>query len=155
MLIPVPPSECMRAREAASARLDGELPELDTMRLDAHLQRCAACREFVAQAADVTARLRRAPLERPTVVAFEPRRRRPVPALRLQAAAAAVAVAAVGGSFVLGRALGGGAGTPVPTATAAPADASSVRSDSLEQHLLALLPHGRVLPMRMGTVVAL
>ena len=35
MLIPVPPSECMRAREAASGRLDDELTELEAARLDA------------------------------------------------------------------------------------------------------------------------
>ena len=55
MLIPIPPSECVGAREATSRRLDGELSELEAVRLDAHLQRCHACREFAEQAAQTYA----------------------------------------------------------------------------------------------------
>ncbi|MGZ8716584.1 MAG: zf-HC2 domain-containing protein [Gaiellaceae bacterium] len=140
MLTPVPPTECMSAGEAASARLDGEVSELDVARLDAHLLACPACRAYAAAIAGVTAELRAAPLESPSLewprveVGISPRRRMPVAA----AAAAALLVAAVtGSSFAVGRVLGAHA-TPNRTA-AVTADAAGVRQDSAQQHLLAML----------------
>ena len=151
MLIPVPPSECMRAREAVSGRLDEELPELEAIRLESHLRRCPACREYAAALTAFTAELRRAPLEAPETPAFTLRPRR-VGGLRVTAAAAAVAVAATG-SLVLGRMVGSG-GTPQFTSSAP--DVTSIRRDSAEQHLLALLPRGkRVGPLRNGPIVPL
>jgi predicted anti-sigma-YlaC factor YlaD len=47
---------CTRIRHAVSARLDGEDPGLDTVAIDAHLERCSACRAF----AGASARFRRA-----------------------------------------------------------------------------------------------
>jgi predicted anti-sigma-YlaC factor YlaD len=140
MLTPVPPTECMSAREAASARLDGEVSELDAARLDAHLLACPACRAYAAAIAGVAAELRAAPLEGPSLeqrsveVGISPRRRMPVAA----AAAAALLVAAVtGSSFAVGRVLGSHA-TPDRTAVGT-ADTVRLRQDSAELHLLAML----------------
>jgi anti-sigma factor RsiW len=43
--------ECERMREAVSAQLDGELSELEAIRLRTHLDGCDSCREFEAAAA--------------------------------------------------------------------------------------------------------
>ena len=135
MLTPVPPTECMSAREAASARLDGEISELDAARLDAHLLACPACRAYAGAIAGIAAELRAAPLERPSLeVGITPRRRMPVVAA---AAAVALVAAVTGSSFAVGRVLGARA-TPNRTAVVA-ADAVGLRQDSTQQHLLAML----------------
>ena len=51
MLHSLTPTDCARAREAASARADGELSELESGALDAHLHGCPACRDFARSAA--------------------------------------------------------------------------------------------------------
>ena len=105
MLTPVPPSDCARAREAASARLDGELAELQTAQLEAHLRFCPDCRSYAAGIEAITRDLRAAALERPVVGVFVPQRRRRtgfVPA----AAAAAIVVAVAGSSFAIGGLFG-------------------------------------------------
>jgi anti-sigma factor RsiW len=105
MLTPVPPTECSRAREAASARLDGELSELELLQLDVHLGRCPACAEYAQLIAATALELRAAALEQPAEPILLPsrgRRLRLVPA----AAAAAVAAAVAASSFALGGALG-------------------------------------------------
>jgi predicted anti-sigma-YlaC factor YlaD len=152
-MTPVPPIECVQARESASARLDGELPELDDARLDAHLRGCAECRAFAGDLAAVAAELRAAPLERPETVVSLPRLRR-LPAIRLQSAAAAVALVAVaaGSSFALGRALGTSGPASRPAATAA--DLVSLRADSTQQHLLAMLSRLEPAPSRPGRLQA-
>ena len=159
MLIPVPPSDCVRAREAASRRLDDELTELESTRLDAHLRRCPACRELVGQIAVITTELRRAPLESAGVTIFTPRRRRALPALRVPALAAAVVAAALigGGSFTLGRELTGrGGGVPARTASTPIGNVTRSRDDSLAQRLLALLPAlHQCQATRTGTAVPL
>ena len=50
--------ECERWREAISARLDGEDPGIDGALVDAHLERCPACRAFATAAAAVRPGLR-------------------------------------------------------------------------------------------------
>ena len=85
-------------REAVSAQLDGELSELEAIRLRTHLEACESCREFEASANFSTAALRMAPLEPLTRPIALPSRRRislRVPA----AAAAAVVMVAAGGVF--------------------------------------------------------
>ena len=71
--------------------------------LDAHLDRCAECREYDADVTRITTDLRAAPLERmetPVVI----RRPRRLSALRLQASvAAAMAVAVLGAASQLTR----------------------------------------------------
>ena len=139
MLTPVPPTECMSAREAASARLDGEVSELDAARLDVHLLACPDCRAYAAAIAGVAAELRAAPLELPSLgqrsveVGISARRRR----LPVAVAAAALVAAVTGSSFAVGRVLGAHA-TPNRT-TASTADAIGLRQDSAQQHLLAML----------------
>jgi predicted anti-sigma-YlaC factor YlaD len=50
--------ECDRAREAISARIDGEDPGLPGSALDAHLASCADCRDWQQRAHEVTRRAR-------------------------------------------------------------------------------------------------
>jgi predicted anti-sigma-YlaC factor YlaD len=89
------PHACERARAWASARLDGELSELEGALLDAHLGRCPACSGAVS-AIDALARsIREAPLEavqvRPSLASA-----RKQGSLRAFYAAAASTVAVVG-----------------------------------------------------------
>ena len=153
MLTPVPPSDCMQAREAASLRLDGELSELEAVRLGLHLRDCPACRAYAREIAAITQELRATPLEQPNVRIFTPRRRS---APRIQAAAVAAVglVAAVAGtSFAIGRAVGTEGRQPTVTATGS-ADSSSVRVDSRNQHILAMVQRLRA-PAVAGSTKAL
>jgi predicted anti-sigma-YlaC factor YlaD len=57
--------QCERARSWASLRVDGELSELQSALLDAHLGRCRGCRAFARGTEDLAAALASARLERP------------------------------------------------------------------------------------------
>lgn len=116
MLTPVPPTECTRAREAASARLDGELSELELAQLDVHLARCLDCADYARLVAATTAQLRAADLIQPEEPILVPRLRR---RLRIVPAAAAAAVIAgvAASSFALGGALGSHKPQSRPSAT--------------------------------------
>lgn len=147
MLTLVPPNECMQAREALSARLDGELPELDGVRLDAHLRVCADCRAHAADVAGATEGLRAAALEPAPAGLFEPRVRRRLAGPVAAAAASLVIAAATGASFVLGQVVGRGADArPVSTTTA---------SAGLDPGVLAMLQAERNGRGRSGRVIAL
>ena len=114
MLRTIPPTDCTRAREAASARADGELSELEAAQLDGHLRGCPECAAFAGSLDAVARRLRGAELARPSMPVFVARRRRP--ALRLNTAAAAVAlVAAAGSAFAVGHVVGSQGGSPTAT----------------------------------------
>jgi anti-sigma factor RsiW len=94
---------CDRSRHWASLRLDGELSELESALLEAHLGRCEACRAFAREAEGVAFALRSVAMERleePLVVALAPR----APRVRtMQAAfAAALVLVAAGLGSVLG-----------------------------------------------------
>jgi predicted anti-sigma-YlaC factor YlaD len=116
MLTQVPPTDCMQAREAVSARLDGELSELETQRLEGHLGGCPSCREFAAEAAGLARMLRGAALEAAPTELFAPRRRRV--GMPLAAAAATLLIAAAtGSSFFLGQLVGGRGATGARVAT--------------------------------------
>jgi predicted anti-sigma-YlaC factor YlaD len=147
MLTPVPPTDCMLARESASARLDNELSELENARLDGHLRGCAECLAYAEEIGAIAVRLRAAALERPAERIVLPRRR-VFSGVRIQAAVAAAAVAVVaavaGSSFTLGHFLGV-RNSPVETSTSA-ADLLSLRADSTQQHLLAMLPQLEPVP---------
>ena len=120
MLIPVPPTDCMRAREAVSVRLDGELCELDEVRLDQHLGDCAACSRFASDAARTAEVLRGAPLVTAPLAPFVARRRYPV-RVPFAAAAAVVLISATSGSlFLVGRFLGASSAGRMPPAITAP-----------------------------------
>ena len=87
---------CERAKAWASLRTDGELSELESALLDAHLGRCEPCRAFAQGAETVAAALRSVHLERPAPLVV-----RPVPARRtglraLQVAAAVLIVVSAG-----------------------------------------------------------
>ncbi|HZS23617.1 MAG TPA: zf-HC2 domain-containing protein [Gaiellaceae bacterium] len=117
MLTPVPPSSCTRAREAASARLDGELSELELAQLDLHVAGCVACADYARLIETTALQLRAAALEQPAEpirVAARSRRLRAMPA----AAAAVILLGVAGSSFALGGALGSKAPRARPTATA-------------------------------------
>ena len=116
MLTPVPPTECTRAREAASARLDSELSELELAQLDVHLAGCLDCAEYATLIAATTGRLRAAELIQPEEPILVPRLRRRLRIMPAAAAAAVVAAVAVG-SFALGGTLGshGPQGRPAVT----------------------------------------
>ncbi len=152
MLTPVPPSDCQRAREAVSARLDGELSEFGSARLAAHLRECDACTAYALEVSAISTRLRMAPLEQPGgAVALPARRRRP--GLQIAAAAAAVLVAAAS-SLALGHALRS-PNRPARTATQA-VTPPSLQQDIVDQHILAMerkLPAASTL--RVGPVLAL
>jgi predicted anti-sigma-YlaC factor YlaD len=139
MLTPVPPTECSRAREAASARLDGELSELEVVQLDGHLGQCAACAEYAQLIAATTAELRAAALEQPSEPVELPRRRRR-PRLVPAAAAAAVVAAVAASSFVLGSAVGSGSSHQGHNAAARKAPAYE------EFARLPLIPPGEMPP---------
>jgi anti-sigma factor RsiW len=90
---------CERARQWASADVDGELSTFERALLEDHLGRCGSCREFSHDVNGMTNALRAAPLEQFDGVVLG-RMRRQV-RLRLAPAAAAMAIAAVGlGSLV-------------------------------------------------------
>jgi predicted anti-sigma-YlaC factor YlaD len=110
-----------------SAQLDGELSELGSARLSAHLRDCAPCAAYALEMGTIAARLRAAALEQPARTIELPQRLRRFQ-VTARAAAAAVAVAA-GASLALGHALGSGASRPssARAAASAPIPASVVR----------------------------
>jgi len=106
MLTQVPPTDCMRAREGASARVDGELNELESAWLDLHLRECPDCRTFTAGISAAAGLARRAPLEPAPAGMFIPRRRHIAPPA-VAATVAALAIAATTGmAFLLGQQVG-------------------------------------------------
>ena len=135
MLTPVPPTACARARESASAHLDGELVELQEAQLEAHLRSCPECQAYAAEIGEISRRLNAAPLaqpEGPMFVAQRPRRTAFIPA----AAAAAIVVAVAGSSFAVGDMLGRqGTNSPPPPATTE----TSALAGSIDQLLLPTL----------------
>ena len=56
---------CAEWRILASCELDGELSELDFVRLEHHLDDCAACRTWLAEMRELATALRTAELEAP------------------------------------------------------------------------------------------
>ena len=85
---------CDRAREWATAEIDGELSRFELVLLRAHLDACPSCREFHNAVGGITRTLRATPLER-LERAIEVTRLRRRLRVRLAPAAAAMALAAV------------------------------------------------------------
>ena len=136
MLTPVPPTDCMRAREGASARLDGVLDELESVWLDRHLSGCAACSTFAGQAAATAAMLRAAPLDPAPAGLFVRGRRRVAVPVAAVAATLTIAITAAT-SFFVGQQLGErSSASPIAATTAF---ASSTR---LDPGLVAMLQRG-------------
>ena len=111
---------CDRTREWLALHLDGELSDFERTLMHAHLGRCAACRHFGAEIADITKALRSAPLEQLPAPVTLPARRRLLPTRQLQAVAAAALLLGVAGIGSLYGALQGPAGVtasaPAPVA---------------------------------------
>jgi predicted anti-sigma-YlaC factor YlaD len=130
---------CDRARFWASLRLDGELSELEVALLDAHLARCAGCREVADGFGASTSALRSAPLERlePVTVAL-PRAPR-----RLLASIAVVAVLVIG--VIAGGLVRGGVSHP-STPRAVAVVASFETPDQLRSLRRSALLNTRQLP---------
>jgi len=98
----IPLHSCDQIRELYSASLDGELSELDSARLHAHLATCTGCSAYAATTATAAQIVRHTPLERPTFPVVIPARRVAVARkLKVVAAAAAVTVT-IGLSVAIG-----------------------------------------------------
>jgi predicted anti-sigma-YlaC factor YlaD len=127
MLTPVPPTDCARARESASARLDGELVELQAAQLEAHLRSCPDCRAYAAGIEAITLELRAAPLVEPAAPAFQVQQWRRRIGVIPAVAAAALVVAVAGSSFAVGGIVGReGSHVPPPATTQSSALGGSV-----------------------------
>lgn len=88
----LPETNCARARESVSARLDNELPDSELGRLEAHLLVCPDCSAWAEQVRGATAQLRATTLEEPMERLVLPRRGR---SWRVSSAVAVVSAAAV------------------------------------------------------------
>jgi ferric-dicitrate binding protein FerR (iron transport regulator) len=88
---------CGRAKAWASLRTDGELSELESALLEAHLSRCESCTAFAEATVAVAAALRAAAPARPAplVVAHRPSARSGLRALQVAAAALVVVSAGI------------------------------------------------------------
>jgi predicted anti-sigma-YlaC factor YlaD len=91
---------CDRARQWATADLDGELSRFERVLLSAHLADCPSCREFTAAIGGFTEMLRTAPPEHLERTIEVGRLRRRI-GLRLAPAVAAMAVTVVGLGSIL------------------------------------------------------
>jgi predicted anti-sigma-YlaC factor YlaD len=132
----LPTSDCEQIRGAISESLDGELSQVESARLEAHLGHCAACRAYSADAAHTARLLRHAPLETLDFPITLPSRRLAM-ARRLQVAAAAAAlVATVGLSAVVGSVGGGGSSLSVGSASASRAQPTNLRFAEQELRML-------------------
>jgi predicted anti-sigma-YlaC factor YlaD len=129
-----PTSDCVQAREAASARLDGEITEFDAAFLETHLETCDACRALVVGFMDTTWLIRETPMEEPECSLTLPRRSSRPRSLQLRTAVAASAILAAG-SFSLVQAFHQHSAASHTAVTVIPATS---------EHLLALLPGSRL-----------
>jgi predicted anti-sigma-YlaC factor YlaD len=143
---------CDRARRWASLRVDGELSELETALLDAHLGRCDGCRAFAREADGIAAALRAVAVERldePLAIAVAPLRAPRAPrvrALQVAIAAALVLLASVVGS-ALGVASHSGASSTAKAQRHVAVVASGETADNLRRLRRAgLVQAGRPVP---------
>jgi predicted anti-sigma-YlaC factor YlaD len=133
---------CERARSWASLRADGELSELESALLDAHVSRCSSCRAFARGTEEIAGALRAARLERPAPVALRLQRagRAGLRALQVAAAIAVVVTAGVFAAFS-----GPSGSTNAVKAVAMVADGDS--ADMLRRlRRPALIAQGRTVP---------
>jgi anti-sigma factor RsiW len=128
---------CLRARERASLRADGELSAFETAALRTHLATCAECRVFAASVDETTRRLRATPLEEPNLSIRVPRRSY----RSLVAVGPAVAAAAVAAVAVMQVTSFGSPGVSVSPARAG-SDAAALRADYTDRRLSRLFING-------------
>jgi hypothetical protein len=134
MVLRMQPRNCDRARAWISLRLDDEISEFEEALLEAHLRRCASCREFEDSVRGAVVVLRAQPLEQieyPVVVSG--RRRLNMRPGAVASVAAAVA-AVVGVTTVLTTQATKRPTTPTP----APLPAAVVRDDQDIKQMRAL-----------------
>jgi anti-sigma factor RsiW len=146
---------CERARQWASADVDGELSTFERALLEDHLGRCSSCQEFSRDVRGMTSALRAAPLQQFDGVVLG-RIRRQV-RLRLAPAAAAMAIAAVGlGSLVASTQLSRAPGISPTEVTPAVIIPSDFALNSRRSERLKAAPRTRMLlalPGRPGPVL--
>jgi len=147
MSSPVLPSECVQARESISVRLDGELPELDSVRLGAHLRECPECSAHALELGALAYSLRTAPLQRPTLETWMPRPRAASRSRLVPLRVAAAVLVAASASFLAGHYYAASGGSGGVTLTAAGTSSSPGR-DIVQQHILAMLSEARSAPSR-------
>jgi anti-sigma factor RsiW len=126
---------CDRAREWSSLRLDGELSELEEVRLEKHLEACALCAAFDAGLRSSTELIRTAPVARPSA-AFEV----PAAGRRRVRLSRVVAVASVLGAAALGSVVGSSLDRPTPSSEAPEAQVSFLTRDVSQ---LRQIPRGK------------
>jgi predicted anti-sigma-YlaC factor YlaD len=136
---------CERARSWASLRADGELSELESALLAAHLARCASCSTFARATEEIAGTLRSVPFERPLPVALTLRRSRHT-GLRAFQIAAAVAVVVSAGVVAAVTGPSGSTRAAKPVAMVAGVDSP----DGLrELRRPALIQQGRSIPRNL------
>jgi predicted anti-sigma-YlaC factor YlaD len=121
---------CENARSWVSLRLDDELSEFELFLLDAHLSRCASCREFARDTSAFTSVLRSRPLEaraQPVASVPLPQGRRRQRLLLSQVASAVALVVVTGG--VVDLLLPRGSGGDAPQIHFEQASASAAQED--------------------------
>jgi ferric-dicitrate binding protein FerR (iron transport regulator) len=140
---------CERARAWASLRTDGELSELESALLDAHLGRCESCRTFAEGIEAVAAALRTAQLQQPVPLVLATRSGRRTGLRALQVAAAVVVVVSAG----VVAAFTGPSGTAAaakPVSMVAGLDSPDrlreLRRPALVERSHAVLPRNRLVP---------
>jgi ferric-dicitrate binding protein FerR (iron transport regulator) len=105
---------CERARAWASLRTDGELSELESALLEAHLGHCDPCRTFAVGIEGVATALRSTRLQRPLQRVATPRRSRRAGVRALEVAVAVAVVVSAGALAAFsGPARSSAAGKPV------------------------------------------
>jgi predicted anti-sigma-YlaC factor YlaD len=137
---------CERARGWSSLRTDGELSELESALLDAHLGRCEPCRTFARGAEAVAVALRSAQLQPATPLVIAPRQARRTGLRALQVAAAVVVVVSAGiVAAVSGPSGSTGAAKPVSMVAGvdSPDGLRELRRPALVGHGRATIPRNR------------
>jgi predicted anti-sigma-YlaC factor YlaD len=135
---------CERARRWSSLRVDGELSELESALLDAHLGGCHSCRAFAQGTESVAAALSVARLEEPAPFALKvPRRRRARRVFRSAAVATLVLVAAIVAGIAGLGAHGGSARAVKPVAMVSTLDTPN---ELRQLRRAGLIQQGRVAP---------
>jgi len=128
---------CDRARHWVSLRVDGELSQLESALLDAHLASCRPCGEFVRDVQAQTMLLRTASLQRaPEIGQLRRAERRIAPLVASLAAAAALVVAMLLGGALRVHALVGGSSLK-PTAMIGAAETTNAFRDLRREQLIA------------------
>lgn len=138
MIDPFSMRRCERARAQISARLDGELSELEEADLGLHLDECADCSAYHADSVSVSRLLRAAPLEQLEFPIVVPRRRYVTNRWVQAASAAAAVLVAVGLGSSQGLLSGnGGLGSASGSfPTSASSSRTYVQSPDFERRLL-------------------